>query len=432
MGIKGYVTETKGVGGRLRNSFEDFVVEEILADGAKVSVGTGLSDYELREVPDGGYCHFTLEKTGIDFFRAIGQLSRHLRVSRKRFTYSGIKDAQAVTSQLVSIKGFEPDCLGTGSGHLQTHTPFRAQGPLTLGDHRGNAFTIKITGIDLEPAKVDLRASAIASEILNIGGVPNFFGHQRFGTTRSNTHIIGKYVLNSDFESAVWAYLCMPFKGEEPDALKSRSELMETRDFKSALASFPKRLNYERMILDHLSRSPRDFLGALRRIPRSLLSLLVRAYQSYIFNLTLSRRIEFCDPFRPKAGDVLESEGNRLLVGDSISIKEATELQENGSGRIVYSIVGYASKAEGPISCDILETMGMEKVSSSFFYTRELPDISPKGSYRDVICPVYDLHIYAAREETGRTSLKLSFWLSKGSYATVVLREFMKAGISAY
>ena len=424
---------TPGVRGRLRRSIEDFVVEEVLDDGAIVSVGSGLVDHARRGIEGGPYCHFALEKRGIDHFQSIARLSKELGVSKKRFTYSGTKDANALTCQLVSVRGLSPSDLWVESDRIRVHTPFRAGRPLRLGDHWGNSFKILVTDIPLPPEEADRLAEATSAEIAKHNGVPNFFGHQRFGTLRANTHIVGRHLLDGEFESAVWEYLGTVFEGERAEAAQARSSLAETRDFRAALASFPKDLTYERMMLAHLAENPRDFLGALRRIPRGLLSLFVRAYQSYIFNLTLSKRLECDDPFKPREGDVLESERGRFAVGLTMPLDEAIQLRAQGRARLVYSVVGYASAAEGPISRDILETMKQENANSSLFYVRQLPDISPRGGYRDVVCPVHDLVLDGARrDEQGRTNLHLSFRLRRGSYATAVLREFMKADMAAY
>ncbi len=432
IGILRHLTTTPGLGGKLRSRVEDFVVEEILADGALVRVGSGLDDYLKRDVPGGRYCHFALEKHGIDLFKAIRQLSSDLGISRKRFAYSGTKDAKALTCQLISLENAEPLDIRTRSRRIRIYTPYRACRGLHVGDHWGNAFTIKISGISLPPSEVDEVAGATAGQIACWGGVPNFYGHQRFGTLRANTHIVGRHLVAADFESAVRECLCTSFQGEDVRTASSRKRLSEEGDFKAALGYFPVRLSYERAMLDHLSQHPKDFLGALRRIPAGLLSLYMRAYQAYIFNLTLSRRIGSDEPFVPREGDVLQTGAARLIVGEGISCEEADRLFTNGEARVVYSVVGYASQSEGPVSAEILRTMESEGVTASSFYVRQIPDLSPRGDYRDLLCPVLDLRMPPAERSGSATSLELSFRLRKGSYATVVLREFMKAGIESY
>ena len=89
-------------------------------------------------------------------------------------------------------------------------------------------------------------------------------------------------------------------------------------------------------------------------------------------------------------------------------------------------------KAEGPISKEVLDVMSEIGISSSFFYVRQMPDVSPRGSFRTIMCRVHDLRVEPAESSEWGTSLRLSFKLEKGCYATAVLREYMKAGIGSY
>ena len=59
---------------------------------------------------------------------------------------------------------------------------------------KGNRFHITIRGITQSPSAIKKHVTNTHKEIEKMGGVPNFFGHQRFGTIRPNTHIIGKYL----------------------------------------------------------------------------------------------------------------------------------------------------------------------------------------------------------------------------------------------
>jgi tRNA pseudouridine13 synthase len=328
----------------------------------------------------------------------------------------------------------EPDELAYQSDRVKVRTPYKARKALRFGDHWGNSFSIRIREMPIDQSDAGEKATRISSAILEAGGVPNFFGHQRFGTLRSNTHIVGRLLLSGDFESAVWEFLTSAYAGERQEAIDFRTGLGETRDVVAGLSLCPSRLTYERILLQHLSKNPRDFLGALRLLPRDLLSIFVRAYQSYIFNLVLSRRLKSENPFEPRTGDVIEmGSGERRVVGESVSMGDADSIQAEDRGRIVYSLVGYASGAEGPLSDEILEMMGEMGITSSFFYIRQMPDISPRGSYRSIRCRVLDLSTkLAARAAQDGASMDLAFRLEKGCYATAVLREYMKAGISSY
>ena len=56
----------------------------------------------------------------------------------------------------------------------------------------GNNFTITIKSIKESRSNCQRKHCQNHHELNEIGGIPNFFGHQRFGTTRPITHLVGK------------------------------------------------------------------------------------------------------------------------------------------------------------------------------------------------------------------------------------------------
>lgn len=70
--------------------------------------------------------------------------------------------------------------------------------------------------------------------------------------------------------------------------------------------SLPPRLSLERSVLHYLVSNPGDYLGAIQQLPRTLRSMYVSAVQSWIFNTTLSMRIQDGRSlFEPEVGDRL-------------------------------------------------------------------------------------------------------------------------------
>src|SRR3972149_1748915 len=126
----------------------------------------------------------------------------------------------------------------------------------------GNNFTIRIQAIKGSESTIEKRITETTRELETIGGIPNFFGHQRFGTTRSITHLVGKAIVKGDFEEAAMLFLAKPSVYEHPASRKAREELKASRDFKQALQNFPKQLRFERLMLRHLVEKPDDFVGA--------------------------------------------------------------------------------------------------------------------------------------------------------------------------
>jgi tRNA pseudouridine13 synthase len=381
LGLEYYITSTPGVGGKLRYRPEDFYVEEI-----------PLGKSSNAEAGHGEYVVFTLEKLNWDTITAIKALAKALNLSPKRFGYAGNKDKRALTKQRVSVREVEAEKLRSLSlpGIVLSDFASSDRG-IVLGDLKGNWFRITARGIDIDGLKEKLMET---NRELAAKGVPNYFGYQRFGVVRPNTHLVGRELVRGSLEGAVTRYLGSPFPKEKPDAQEARAYLDETLDYKEALKRFPTRLKYERAMLNHLVRNPRDYAGALRRLPKKLGILLVHAYQSYLFNRVLSRLIEEEIPLK----------GIRIpLFGYDTTLSE---------GRL------------GEIEREVLEEEG---VGLKNFWIRSMPELSTKGFLRDA-CIEAEVKFTVREDELNprRQAFTACFTLPKGSYATVVMREFMK------
>jgi tRNA pseudouridine13 synthase len=81
---------------------------------------------------------------------------------------------------------------------------------------------------------------------------------------------------------------------------------------------------------------------------------------------------------------------------------------------------------EGEIERAILEA---ENVTPEAFKLSYMPEATAEGRVRAVLNPVWNLlleEISEDKENEGKQMMKLGFTLNRGSYATVLLREFMK------
>ncbi|MEE8402182.1 MAG: tRNA pseudouridine(13) synthase TruD, partial [Candidatus Hydrothermarchaeaceae archaeon] len=344
-----------------------------------------------RENPDGEYTHFTLEKTNWETLRAIKELARSLRVSRKRFGFAGTKDRRAITRQRVAVWKVETDALKrVNIKDLKLSDFKKSDERVSLGDAKGNRFKITVRDVAIEGDMLETLLKEAVSQ-LERRGVPNYFGYQRFGTIRPNTHLVGRELLRGDIKSATLAYLINPFDGEREDAYNARKTLEETMDFKRALELFPKRLGYERSMLDSLSKNPNDYAGALRRLPKKLRWLFIHAYQGYLFNRVLSRALE----------KGIEIETIPLFGYETV----------------------FSDGEQSDIEMAVIEEEG---ISLENFDITSMPELSMEGQYRDAFIKVRPKFTV---NEDGYTC---EFDLPRGSYATVVLREFMKADPLSY
>lgn len=373
VGLETYLSTAQGIGGKIKQIPDDFVVDEVAA--------------ELRQ-GDGEYVHFTLEKKNWDTLRAIKEISKRLRVSRKRLGFAGTKDRRAITRQRVSVWNIPIEDLKKINIRDITLSEF-SQSPerINLGYAWGNKFSIVARNIDLEADELKARVGEIANELKD--GFPNFFGLQRFGIQRPITHRVGRAILKTDFKEAVMTYLAGVYETEREEAVKARKYLRDTNNFREAIKIFPKNLGYENAMLNHLVNHETDFIGALRKLPKKLRWMFVHAYQSYIFNRALSHHI--------KEGDVPEN----------------------------LDLLGYNSKPDD-VSAKILEE---DDVSLTDFKTPSMPELSSEGKTRDCLIRAEDFEASELQEDElneGKKKLTLKFKLLKGSYATTMLREFMK------
>ena len=289
VGIEVYVSRGIGIGGRIRQFPEDFVVEEVLVDGSKASVS---SIKILKPSGWGRYLLCLMVKRGWDTLLAVERIAKELGINSGRVRIAGIKDAKALTAQHITIGAVNFDkILNLKIDRLQLYPIRFVNEPISPSQLYGNRFKITIRDIPHNPATIKKLIKDVMDEITEFGGLPNYFGHQRFGTIRPITHLVGKMMVLGNLEGAVKLILSAPSSFESPRLKEARRRLIETEDYKSALKEFPKHLTYERAMLKYLSRHPRDHIGALRRLSVRLRRLFIEAYQSYLYNRFLSRRI---------------------------------------------------------------------------------------------------------------------------------------------
>jgi len=431
LGMKVYVSDTPRIGGRIRSELEDFIVEEVLLDGSKASVHICMDEHQI--LGRGGYLICILIKKGCDTLTAIEKISRCIGVGLNRIGFAGIKDAQALTAQYVSIGAVSPERARINLGDICL-IPIRfSRSKISTKILLGNQFDIMVRSILHSLAETRERISETWREISDLGGVPNFFGHQRFGTIRPITHLVGKFIIKGEFEEAAMLFLSRPSEHESPQARGARENLLETLDFHSALKIFPRSLTYERLMLRYLSKYPRDFLGALRRLPLKLRRLFVQAYQSYLFNRFLSERIEKNLPLnRVMKGDYVIKIGERGLPTSFSAKVEKENLHmilseiEKGKMALALPIVGFDQELSGGIQGEIeREILEQEGVHPRDFKIEKMLESSMGGGLRRALSPVMDLSFTTEGSEDD-TVARFKFALYKGSYATVVLREFMK------
>jgi len=414
VGIEVYLTKTPGIDGKIRQHIEDFYVEEIT---------------NREEGTEGKYLIVELTKRDWDTHHLIRELSRALGVSQKRFGFAGTKDKRALTKQKMSIWDMDEDALRrVDLPGVELKVIGRSNKKVALGDLLGNKFRIVIRDIELPLDVVKERMMSITEEIARVGGVPNFFGVQRFGVQRPVTHLVGEAIVRGDFKRAVLTYLAEVSPNEPEDVQSARSALAKDLNFSEALREFPLFLKYERAMLNVLVQNPEDCLDALRALPQKLQQMFVHAYQSYLFNKILSERLRRDLPLNSALPGDIVCFSNKAGLPDALRTQRVTEDNVEGINNLIARkrafitapLFGYESQfadgVPGEVERSVIESVKIEKDD---FRIPSAPELASRGRRREILCHLCPS--YEAKQE-----VVLQFSLPKGSYATTVLREYMK------
>ncbi|MEK7734788.1 MAG: tRNA pseudouridine(13) synthase TruD [Pseudomonadota bacterium] len=153
----------------LRAQPEDFVVSEEL--------GFPLTG-------SGEHVWLRVRKRGLNTDQVAGHLARCAGLSRRDVSYSGMKDRHAVTEQWFSAwlpRTEVADWQGGMPEGVEVLEATRHSRKLQRGAHRSNRFIITLRECAGDAALTEQRLAEIAR-----GGVPNYFGEQRFGRDGDN------------------------------------------------------------------------------------------------------------------------------------------------------------------------------------------------------------------------------------------------------
>lgn len=145
-------------------------------------------DEQLDFIPEGQGEHLWLrvEKRNLTTLEVVRQLSRLCSVGQRDIGYSGMKDRVAVTRQWLSVHlpGRQaPEGLAGALAELGIQVLEQARHPRKLkrGVHRTNHFQLRLSGDAVQREDFTARWEALCRH-----GVPNYFGHQRFGAGARN------------------------------------------------------------------------------------------------------------------------------------------------------------------------------------------------------------------------------------------------------
>lgn len=463
-------------------------------------------EHDLGERKD--FLHFSLYKENKETMEVASILTKFLKTQVKYVKYAGTKDRRGVTVQKMSLEKFGVERVTTLNRALKgckLGCFEYKDSPIKLGDLKGNEFVITIKDIESVNTNVSVEDAIvpILNSLRDIGFI-NYFGMQRFGTFSISTHTIGKELLKGNWKNAGELILSEQ-KIAIPGSIEARKIWAETKDASKAIKKMPRKCNAEYSILSRLERSEKDanneynenaYFNAIMGIPRNLRIMYGHAYQSYIWNIAASKRIQLFG-LNVVAGDLvlcdnekLSSEYNEELAKKYVDndnedviqdVKETPGLkaraitqEEIDAGKFdIYDVVlpspGYdvIYPENDAIKNVYVETMAKDGLDP-FGMTRKVREFSLTGSYRHLISKVNHLEYYfrkyndvtdqlvrtdmeilklreAAEDKNAeikqildgvpdgsKTAVILKMQLGVSTYATMALRELLEGDTSRF
>lgn len=165
-------------------------------------------------------------------------------------------------------------------------------------------------------------------------------------------------------------------------------------------------MDLERTILEQMI-SHGDPKLALHHLPIGIRRLYIEAYQSFLFNRTLSEAYQYGeDLFAPQQGDVCFDKSAKL-----------GKYQMDDSQKLAIPMVGYSYFKKTRFDYHISKILEQEQIKPSDFYLKETQELSNEGGFRSAKIECSDFMI---------NSDVASFSLQRGSFATMVMREIIK------
>ena len=381
IGISVYTTKSSSVQGKIKQNENDFLVKEVLSEKA-------IDSFDNLD----GHAVYLLKKSGIDTNHALIDIEKRYGLVLKAL---GLKDAHAQTEQYVyTYKKLDSLAEIEGKKYSAKRIGF-VKKPISKKDMLGNIFEIKVSDLN-EPLP----------SFTGVEKILNFFGYQRFGSKRPITHLVGKSIIKGNYEEALDYLLNFSSKYDSEKNNQFRKLISERKSESEIIELLPYSMDIERNLLKQLSKD-KDPKNAIRSIPLSLRRFYIQAYQSFLFNKTLSLAYEFEEELFLSTVDDVCFDKNSILG----------KFENDPNQRLAIPLIGHSYYKKSRFDYYIKKILDDELLTPKDFFIKDFQEISVDGGFRNASINYLNLNI---------NENLIKFQLSRGSYATIVLREILK------
>ena len=441
---------------------------------------------------------FSLMKKNIDTIGALEYITRLLRRNQKTLKFAGNKDKRGITTQKISSYNTLPGEIINLTKNKRWNKNIEISNfsftdkELRLGQLKGNQFCVCfrfIEGLNNVKSDIDL-----ITKSLNEKGFINYFGMQRFGVGNIPTHIIGKYVIKKMWKEAFINIISTEkmFEAMKAVGLSSRDIAKEIFDLEDKnkqmsilsdiLLVLPKFSIESKLLINYKKTGKNSFQSSFQSLSKQLQILYPHAYQSYIWNLTVSHRIkkygrkliigdivkkheslyqeknqeEDCDVPDEENDDKKKSEKKEekidKIFSDNFDFVTDDNINKYNFDDLVIPMVGYeVYYPKNDIKDFITELLNKDNLSFKDFEYQAV-NFNSTGYFRKVIekplnelkydivqhddpdvdlqTPYYNVESHPQPDGNKYTSMRLVFQLPQSTYATMLFRELTKSSSS--
>ena len=243
---------------------QDFIVEEITKNGELMSIQPEKTRPDND--PDKRTLWVKMIKTNSATLDALQNFTAASGIGQDKVGYAGIKDAVAVTSQMLSLRGVEWEQIkDLKAPNLYLDPVKYGKGALQVGDLQGNRFTILIR----TPENITVDWLVAEIEKMREKGFWNFYGPQRFGN-RYLSHKWGWHIIKGDIDGCLKSFLTEPGPFDLPLWVEYRKKLAEIYgdwgEMHRIMSQMPYTFRYEMQVLEALRKDPQKTRNAISKI----------------------------------------------------------------------------------------------------------------------------------------------------------------------
>jgi tRNA pseudouridine13 synthase len=327
------------------------------------------------------------------------------------FCVAEYKDRETMAVQWISLEHLDPRALDNFQhDKLEIIQISRHENKLKREDLAGNRFELVL--YDAEKEATEQARNGLS--VLSSRGVPNWFGSQCFGF-RGTNQFLGWALIKKKWDWFLHELL-VASDGSDDERLQAARRAASMGDWERALERFPEEMTAERNALESLDRYPENLERAVEVIPEDRRQYYLQSLQAYAFNQFLTERIERYDEL--VEGDVAymhESAGCFPVMDPRDEQPRLDRFEISPTGPLYGEKFLGAAEDVGELEDDIIEEL---ELSYGDFQRSRYP---VQGRRRPLRAPITQIRV----QEVEGSELELSFFLPRGSYASVVLEELL-------